>query len=196
MMRSTPSRSGSGNITPASTTTVVSPEVSASMFMPNSPSPPSATTSSIGKRPYAPRPETLLAELQSDRLGAASRGSVRLLGAPETKWGGMNDLRGNYSTAQRLSSVEVGKPREFGDRQRFGPAAAVQAQLGEGSRNRVRLPTPVRLQRVGERLAPSRKHRLDERGEPCGIGDGRIRSVERQADQRREDLGRRAKCTG
>src|SRR5438876_5870765 len=151
MMRSTPSRSGSGNITPASTTTVVSPEVSASMFMPNSPSPPSATTSSIGKRPYAPRPETLLAELQSGRLGAASRGSVRLLGAPETKWGGMNDLRGNYSTAERLSSVEVGEAREFSNRQRLGASAAIQAQLGEGGRNRDRLPPSVRRQLVRAR---------------------------------------------
>ena len=48
MMRSTPSSSGSGNITPASTTIVVSAQVSASMFMPNSPSPPRDTTSSIG----------------------------------------------------------------------------------------------------------------------------------------------------
>ena len=47
MIRSTPSSSGSGNITPASTTIVVSPQVSASMFMPNSPSPPSGTTSSM-----------------------------------------------------------------------------------------------------------------------------------------------------
>ena len=50
MIRSTPSSSGSGNITPASTTIVVSPHVSASMFMPNSPRPPSATTSSIRQR--------------------------------------------------------------------------------------------------------------------------------------------------
>src|SRR5712691_12413242 len=49
MIRSTPSSSGSGNITPASTTIVVWSQVSASMFMPNSPSPPSATTSSINE---------------------------------------------------------------------------------------------------------------------------------------------------
>src|SRR5947209_8775561 len=50
MIRSTPSSSGSGNITPASTTIVVSSQLSASMFMPNSPSPPSDTTSSIRLR--------------------------------------------------------------------------------------------------------------------------------------------------
>src|SRR5262245_5426739 len=49
MIRSTPSSSGSGNITPASTTMVVSAHEIASMFMPNSPSPPSATISSIGE---------------------------------------------------------------------------------------------------------------------------------------------------
>ena len=43
--RSTPSRSGSGNITPASTTMVVSPQVMAIVFMPNSRRPPSGTTS-------------------------------------------------------------------------------------------------------------------------------------------------------
>src|SRR3954447_20608821 len=100
MIRSTPSSSGSGNITPASTTIVVSAQVSASMFIPNSPSPPSATTSSIltlavrtnsGDTPGGVDPV----------VGSRRGGSVRLLGAPETKWGGMNDLRANYSTAQR-----------------------------------------------------------------------------------------------
>ena len=41
MIRSTPSSSGSGNITPASTTIVVSPQATTIMFMPNSPRPPS-----------------------------------------------------------------------------------------------------------------------------------------------------------
>ena len=45
-MRSTPSRSGPGNITPASITIVVSPQETAIMFMPNSPTPPSGTISS------------------------------------------------------------------------------------------------------------------------------------------------------
>src|SRR5262245_38625992 len=48
MMRSTPSWSGSGNITPASIRMVVSPHDTAIMFMPNSPTPPSGTTSSRG----------------------------------------------------------------------------------------------------------------------------------------------------
>src|ERR1041384_3706131 len=47
MMRSTPSWSGSGNMTPASIRIVVSPHDSAIMFMPNSPRPPSGTTSSV-----------------------------------------------------------------------------------------------------------------------------------------------------
>src|SRR4030095_15393440 len=46
MIRSTPSSSGSGNITPASTTMVVSAHEIASMFIPNSPS---ATISSISE---------------------------------------------------------------------------------------------------------------------------------------------------
>src|SRR5436190_7933723 len=54
MIRSTPSISGSGNITPASTTIVVSPQLSASIFMPNSPSPPKGTTSSIKSRNRQP----------------------------------------------------------------------------------------------------------------------------------------------
>ena len=48
VMRSTPGSSDSGNVTPASTTTSVSPNESAIRFMPNSRSPPRATTSSVG----------------------------------------------------------------------------------------------------------------------------------------------------
>ncbi len=39
MIRSTPSSSGSGNITPASTRMAVSPQAITIMFMPNSPTP-------------------------------------------------------------------------------------------------------------------------------------------------------------
>src|SRR5688572_13711364 len=46
MIRSTPSWSGSGNITPASMRIVVSSHDTAIMFMPNSPRPPSGTISS------------------------------------------------------------------------------------------------------------------------------------------------------
>src|SRR5471030_526914 len=96
MIRSTPSSSGSGNITPASTTIVVSPQVSASMLIPNSPSPPSATTSSIltmgvrtnsGDTPGGVDPVT----------GSRRGGSVRLLGAPEKKRGGMTGA-GSHKT--------------------------------------------------------------------------------------------------
>ena len=48
MIRSTPSSSGSGNITPASTRMAVSPQAITIMFMPNSPTPPSGTISSGG----------------------------------------------------------------------------------------------------------------------------------------------------
>ena len=48
MIRSTPSSSGSGNITPASTRMAVSPQAITIMFMPNSPTPPSGTSSSGG----------------------------------------------------------------------------------------------------------------------------------------------------
>ena len=47
MIRSTPSWSGSGNMTPASMRMVVSSHDNAIMFMPNSPRPPRATTSSV-----------------------------------------------------------------------------------------------------------------------------------------------------
>src|SRR5262249_4439355 len=47
MIRSTPSWSGSGNITPASMRIVVSSHDTAIMFMPNSPTPPSGMTSSV-----------------------------------------------------------------------------------------------------------------------------------------------------
>jgi hypothetical protein len=45
MTRSTPKSSGSGNITPASMSRAVSPQAMSSMFMPNSPTPPSGMTS-------------------------------------------------------------------------------------------------------------------------------------------------------
>ena len=84
MIRSTPSSSGSGNITPASTTIVVSPQVSASMFMPNSPSPPRGTISSIAETENcAPRRAHIRAE--QGGAGAAWRSSVRLLGAPDNQ---------------------------------------------------------------------------------------------------------------
>src|SRR3974377_1008786 len=44
---STPSNSASGNISPASITTISSPQRMAMQFMPNSPSPPSGTTCSF-----------------------------------------------------------------------------------------------------------------------------------------------------
>ncbi len=47
MIRSTPSWSGSGNMTPASMRMVVSSHDTAIMFMPNSPRPPRGTTSSV-----------------------------------------------------------------------------------------------------------------------------------------------------
>ena len=48
MIRSTPSSSGSGNMTPASIRMAVSPQATTIMFMPNSPSPPSGISSSGG----------------------------------------------------------------------------------------------------------------------------------------------------
>src|SRR3954453_21629578 len=114
MIRSTPSSSGSGNITPASTTTVVSPQVSASMFIPNSPSPPSATTSSISSGWLCVQPpstDTPGGDVPID--GSRRGGSVRRLGAPEKYGGGMKSggagkpvttgtYGENYSTAQLL----------------------------------------------------------------------------------------------
>src|SRR3954463_9400746 len=70
MIRSTPSSSGSGNITPASTTIVVSAQLSASMFMPNSPSPPRGTTSSIKNRNASTVLDLFLAE--RSRVGSAA----------------------------------------------------------------------------------------------------------------------------
>ena len=84
MIRSTPSRSESGNITPASTTMVVSPQVNAIMFMPNSPSPPSGTISSILDSDIRTGTDTLPG---GDARGDGSRrfdGSIRRLGAPES----------------------------------------------------------------------------------------------------------------
>src|SRR5262245_8903330 len=93
MIRSTPSSSGSGNITPASTTMVVSAHEIASMFMPNSPSPPSATISSIGEAGG-----THLRPVHSWRKRPGRReprcGSLRLLGAPETREAGCRVGRG------------------------------------------------------------------------------------------------------
>src|SRR6266571_8138479 len=82
------------------------------MFMPNSPSPPSATTSSIGEhqgtqRSRRAQTQPSVAVSAGSALavgghtpggadpvdGSRRGGSVRLLGAPETKWGGLNDLR-------------------------------------------------------------------------------------------------------
>src|ERR1700730_17060841 len=104
-MRSTPSSSGSGNITPASTTIVVSPHVSASMFIPNSPSPPSATTSSISKGfALAAGGHTPGGADPAD--GSRRSGSVRLLGAPENDEGGMrswpNKVQPTYNLAAEI----------------------------------------------------------------------------------------------
>src|SRR6185295_10520790 len=88
------SSSGSGNITPASTTIVVSPQLSASVFMPNSPSPPNGTISSIESCAYKPAPSRFLAEPDSEgelhvvRLDQAA-------GTPEKREAGCP----NYSTA-------------------------------------------------------------------------------------------------
>src|SRR5438552_998534 len=82
MIRSTPSSSGSGNMTPASTTIVVSPQLSAIMFMPNSPSPPSGTISSILNRGCTHLADDTPGGASSSK-GTAKRGSIRLLGAPE-----------------------------------------------------------------------------------------------------------------
>src|SRR5438034_8342522 len=113
MIRSTPSSSGSGNMTPASTTIVVSSHVSASMFMPNSPTPPSATTSSIKEQESQTRPDELQAE-QVRRGEPHGRRLVRLLGAPESSEAGClvgagpsklrptYKLRRNYSTAHHF----------------------------------------------------------------------------------------------
>src|SRR5687767_7583694 len=46
--KSTPKRSGSGNMTPASTSRAVSPQATSIMFMPNSPRPPMGMTSTAG----------------------------------------------------------------------------------------------------------------------------------------------------
>ncbi len=76
MIRSTPSSSGSGNMTPASITIVVSPQVSASMFMPNSPRPPSGTISSIREtilRTGEPRQSLAGLSRSSGAAGGAAR---------------------------------------------------------------------------------------------------------------------------
>ncbi len=68
---------GVRNITPASTTMVVSPHVSASMFIPNSPSPPRATTSSISRGLRVPSADTLLAEsIRSKGAAVAARSAA------------------------------------------------------------------------------------------------------------------------
>ena len=82
MIRSTPSSSGSGNMTPASTRMAVSPQATTIMFMPNSPSPPSGISSSGGdvasttlsvRNVVRMRPQ--LRDLRRRRAGRAASGS-------------------------------------------------------------------------------------------------------------------------
>src|SRR5439155_25491961 len=222
MIRSTPSSSGSGNITPASTTIVVSPHVSASMFMPNSPSPPSATTSSISEGSRATLDGDTPGGESFRSKGAASCGSVRLLGAPETKWGGLNDLRRNYSTAPSIGTREpgvtgsdrgqtgvrprsdpyrrvpralqrAGQTREFGDAQCLRPTAAVEVRGREDAGDRCACQRLVREQGVRERLAPTREDRLHDCREHDRIGHRRIRCMKAETYERRPHVRRRPK---
>src|SRR5438874_1666554 len=216
MIRSTPSRSGSGNMTPASTTTVVSPQVSASMFIPNSPTPPSATTSSISEASRTTVDRDTPGGGSFGSKGAASCGSVRLLGAPETKWGGLNDLRRNYSTAprngtrgrclarvrrasdttngkRRVSALQRGgEAREFGDGQGLRPPAAVEARRCEDLGCRRACQRLVRQEGVRERLPAPREDGLHDGDEDVRVADGRIRRVEPEPHERRQNLRRRA----
>ena len=165
MIRSTPSSSGSGNMTPASMRIAVSPQATTIMFMPNSPSPPSGISSSggdIGRRVVASSDHQVKApRIAGSTASATARRVSRRADSRRT---------GHARRATRAGGTGVycgGEPRlvcppgAAGTARPGTAAKAAQtiAQLARGRSEKVRKPRQLcQLQRLGT-APPDRSRR-------------------------------------
>ena len=205
MIRSTPSWSGSGNMTPASMRIVVSSHDTAIMFMPNSPRPPSGddferrrrhvrysglihSEPSVDDVDVSDHEPTLAGRRGAGSTHFSKRRDIRPLGAPDPfsrsrdpiarrrkNLAGSTTSGENYSTALREPGDVVERSASRVAARRSSPARCKEI--------RGRMPERVgdRLQRVHQRLPPLQEHAPDQaledrRGSPTSTAGGRKRS--------------------
>ena len=171
-IRSTPRCSGPGSMAPASSSSVVLAEATAIMFMPNSPTPPSGTTSSSGSRSDGVDEDTLASDARRIAPGRASgvlqAAGIACAGREVNYITAVSGVRPEPPTVQRVPTARAVPDAAAGRRPR-GPAA----RLPHGG-----VPRSERPQGVEGRLAPPAEEGADQR-----VEQGRIAKAHRRRPQ-------------